>query len=78
MPKLKESTNQARGRRITAALKKGLIDRGWTQAHLATLLRLSRERTNHAVNHPLAHRMEDVFKIADFVGVDLSEAVGRQ
>lgn len=76
MPKLQETANQRRERLITAALKKGLIDKGWTQAHLAQLMRLSRERMNHAVNHPMSHRMADVFKIADRIGVDISEAIG--
>jgi plasmid maintenance system antidote protein VapI len=69
VPKLRLSTSLQREKNISDALKKGMIEKGWSNQHLAALLNMCPGNLSKIINHPMSVRLETVCLIADKLGV---------
>ena len=69
MPTIKKTPSAKREEAITRALKIGLIDKGWTVAHLADLCGMHHGQTSRIINHPMKVRLETVLDIAAKLGI---------
>ena len=52
-----------------------LIEKGWTQEHLATLLGKDRSVVGRAINYPLKREFRMLLQIADKLNVNLADAL---
>ena len=69
MPKLKPTPSMQREKNIRDALKGGMIDKGWSNQHLAKLLGIDPGNLSKIINHPLSVKLETVYIIADKLGI---------
>lgn len=69
MPKMTLSPSMQREREVSATLKKALIDKGWTNQHLAQLLCMNAGNLSRIMNHPMSVRLDTIFIIAKKLGV---------
>lgn len=75
MPALRKTLNEKRTIAIKKALTAGMIEKGWTQQHLALLTGMHRQLIGKIINHPLERKVSDVFTVADKLGVNIGEAL---
>ena len=76
MPALRKSKKELAAIEIKKLFTNGLIDKGWTQLHLAKLMRKQPGVISRAINHPFRREFELLFDIADKLGVNLGDALG--
>ncbi len=69
MPKIKLTTSQQREKNIRDALKGGMIEKGWSNQHLAELLNMCPGNLSKVINHPLSVRLETILAIAAKLGI---------
>jgi plasmid maintenance system antidote protein VapI len=69
MPKLKLSPSAQREKNISDVLKKGMIEKGWSNQHLAILLNMCPGNLSKVINHPMTVKLETICLIADKLGV---------
>lgn len=69
MPKRILSPSMQREKDVSATLKKALIDKGWTNQHLARLLCMDAGNLSRIINHPMSVRLDTIFLIAKKLGV---------
>lgn len=77
MPALRKSKDQIREIEIKKLFTAALIEKGWTQKHLAKLLGMEPGNVSRAINHPLKREFHFLLAIADKLGVNLGEALLR-
>lgn len=70
MPAVRKPAHVQREERIVRALKKGLIDKGWTVQHLAGLCGMKPGNMSKTINHPMSVRLETILTIANKLGID--------
>lgn len=75
MPTLKRTKDQQREIAIKKLFVSALIEKGWTQAHLAMLLGKDRSVVGRAINHPLKREFRVLLQIADKLNVNLADAL---
>lgn len=75
MPTLKRTKDQQREIAIKKLFVSALIEKGWTQAHLAMLLGKGRSVVGRAINHPLKRELRVLLQIADKLNVNLADAL---
>lgn len=71
MPALKKRPEQARSEAITRRLKIALLEKGWTQEHLAKLSGHDQRYISRLINEPLKRDLGDVLYVSDKLGVHL-------
>ena len=69
MPKMTLSPSMLREKEVSATFKKALIDKGWTNQHLAKLLCMDAGNLSRIINHPMSVRLDTIFIIAKKLGV---------
>ena len=69
MPAVKKPTWIRQEEEISKILKKALIDKGWTVAHLAELIKKDVSSVSRILNHPLKVRLETVLNIAEKLSI---------
>lgn len=69
MPRLKLTPSMQREFNVSAALKKGLIDKGWTNQHLAKLLNMDAGNVSKIINHPMSVRFDTICMVANKLGI---------
>ena len=69
MPKIKQCASIQREINVSAALKHALIDKGWSNAHLAELLGMNPGNLSRIINHPMTVKFETLCIIADKLGL---------
>lgn len=69
MPRVRLCPSMQRELNVSAALKKGIVDKGWTVSHLAELLRMDKGNLSRIINHPMSVKFETICKIADKLGI---------
>ena len=75
MPALRKSKDQIREIEIKKLFTAALLDKGWTQKHLAKLLGMDSGNLSRTINHPLKREFHTLLRIADKLGVNLGEAL---
>lgn len=75
MPALRKRPEQLRSEAITVAFKKALIDKGWTQAHLAQLIGCKPPWVCNIINEPMTKPLRNVLAVADKLGVNLLDNI---
>ena len=75
MPALRKSKDQIREIEIKKLFTAALIDKDWTQKHLAKLLGMDSGNLSRTINHPLKREFHTLLRIADKLGVNLGEAL---
>ena len=75
MPALRKSKDQIREIEIKKLFTAALLDKGWSQKHLAKLLGMDSGNLNRTINHPLKREFHTLLRIADKLGVTLGEAL---
>lgn len=75
MPALRKSKDQIREIEIKKLFTAALIEKGWTQKHLAKLLGMEPSCVGRAINYPLKREFHTLLRIADKLGVNLGEAL---
>lgn len=70
MPKIKKPPSVRREEAIIRSFKIGLLDKGWTVAHLAELCGADAPRISRIINHPSKVRLETILNIAAKLGID--------
>ena len=70
MPKLKKTPKELREEALVKSLKKGLIDKGYTVAHLAKLCKMDPGNLSRMINHPMSVKLDTVLFIASKLGID--------
>lgn len=71
MPAIKKRPEQARSEAITRRLKIALLEKGWTQEHLAKLSGRDQRYISRLINEPLKRDLGDVLYVSDKLGVHL-------
>lgn len=71
MPAIKKRPEQARSEAITRRLKIALLEKGWTQEHLAKLSGHDQRYISRLLNEPLKRDLGDVLYVSDKLGVHL-------
>ena len=71
MPAIKKRLEQARSEAITRRLKIALLEKGWTQEHLAKLSGHDQRYISRLINEPLKRDLGDVLYVSDKLGVRL-------
>lgn len=71
MPAIKKRPEQARSEAITRRLKIALLEKGWTQEHLAKLSGHDQRYISRLINEPLKRDLGDVLYVSDKLGVHL-------
>lgn len=71
MPAIKKHPEQARSEAITRRLKIALLEKGWTQEHLAKLSGHDQRYISRLINEPLKRDLGDVLYVSDKLGVRL-------
>lgn len=69
MPRLTLSGTAKLENAVRGVLKKGMIDKGWSNQHLAKLLNMYPGNLSKAINHPLTVKFETICKIAEKLGI---------
>lgn len=69
MPKIKNSLEREREERIVKEFKKALIEKKWTQQHLADLCGMDSGNISRVINHPMRVKTEIVLNIARKLGI---------
>lgn len=77
MPALRKRPEQLRSEAITKAFRHALIEKGWTQAHLAKLLGVNPPCVCRIISSPMTKQLETVLKVADKLGVDLLGGINQ-
>lgn len=77
MPALRKNKDQIRETEIKKLFTAALLDKGWSQKHLAKLLGMDSGNLNRTINHPLKREFHTLLRIADKLGVNLGEALLR-
>lgn len=75
MPALRKTKDQIREAEIKKLFTLGLIEKGWTQKHLAKLVGKDPGNISKAINHPLKREFGFMLMLADKVGVNLGDAL---
>ena len=75
MPALRKSKDQIREIEIKKLFTAALIEKGWTQKHLAKLIGMDSGNLSRVINHPLQREFQLLLRIADKLGVNLGEAL---
>ncbi len=65
MPAIKKPTWVRQEEEITKIFKKALIDKGWTVAHLAELMKKDSSGVSRCINHPSKVSFETILTIAN-------------
>ena len=76
MPALRKSKKELAAIEIKKLFTNGLIDKGWTQLHLAKLMNKQPGVISRAINNPFRREFELLFDIAEKLGVNLGDALG--
>ena len=71
MPAIKKRPEQARSEAISKRFKIAMIEKGWTQEHLAKLSGHDQRYISRLLNEPLKRDLGDVLYISDKLGVRL-------
>lgn len=71
MPAIKKRPEQACSEAITRRLKIALLEKGWTQEHLAKLSGHDQRYISRLINEPLKRDLGDVLYVSDKLGVHL-------
>lgn len=71
MPALRKRPEQLREEAMTKAFKKALVEKDWTQAHLAKLIGSEQATVSKIINHPLKREFRLVLMVADKLNVPL-------
>lgn len=71
MPAIKKRPEQARSEAITRRLKIALLEKGWTQEHLAKLSGHDQRYISRLINEPLKRDLGDVLYVSDKLGIHL-------
>lgn len=69
MPKIRLTTTEQREKNVRDALKCGMIEKGWSNQHLAELLGMCPGNLSKIINHPLSVRLETILAIASKLGI---------
>ena len=69
MPKLKLCTADQREKNVSDALKKAMIDKGWSNNHLATLMKMQPSNLSKVINHPMSVKFDTLCLIATKLGL---------
>lgn len=69
MPRITLSPSMQREQNISKALKKGLIDKGWTVSHFAKLLGMNQGNLSKIMNHPMSVKLDTICIIANKLGI---------
>lgn len=77
MPALRKNKDQIREIEIKKLFTAALLDKGWSQKHLAKLLGMDSGNLSRTINHPLKREFHTLLRIADKLGVNLGEALLR-
>lgn len=75
MPALRKNKDQIRETEIKKLFTAALLDKGWTQKHLAKLLGMDSGNLSRVINHPLQREFHILLRVADKLGVNLGEAL---
>lgn len=75
MPALRKTKKQQAAIEIKKLFHNGLLDKGWTQKHLAELMGRQEGVISKAFNHPFRREFELLYDIADKLGVNLGDAL---
>ena len=70
MPRVNKPPSVKRAEAITRVLKVGLLDKGWTVAHLAELCGSDGPRISRIINHPQNVKLDTILNIAAKLGID--------
>ena len=70
MPAIRKPERVQQEEQITKTLKKALIDKGWTVAHLAELCDVQSANLSRTINHPMSVRFETIVKIFKKLGIN--------
>ena len=71
MPAIKKLPEQERSEAITKRLKIALLEKGWTQEHLAKLTGHDQRYISRLMNEPLKRDLGDILYVSDKLGVRL-------
>ena len=71
MPAIKKRPEQERSEAITKRLKIALLEKGWTQEHLAKLTGHDQRYISRLMNEPLKRDLGDILYVSDKLGVRL-------
>lgn len=71
MPAIKKRPEQARSEAISKRFKIAMVEKGWTQEHLAKLSGHDQRYISRLLNEPLKRDLGDVLCISDKLGVRL-------
>lgn len=69
MPRLKLTESAQREKNVSDALKKAMIDKGWSNNHLATLMKMQPGNLSRIINHPISVKYETLCLIANKLGI---------
>lgn len=75
MPALKKTKRQQTAIEIKKLFNGGLINKGWSQKHLAELMHKDPAMISKAFNEPFKRDFGFLYDIADKLGVNLGEAL---
>lgn len=70
MPAVRKPAHVQREERIVVALKKGLLDKGWSVQHLAELCGMKAGNMSRMINHPMSVKLETILTVASKLGID--------
>ncbi len=70
MPAVKKPVWVRQEEEITKVFKKALIDKGWTVAHLAQIIKKESGNVSRIINNPSKVRLETILLIANKLDVD--------
>jgi len=70
LPAIKKPVWVRQEEEISKLLKKALIDKGWSVAHLAELLKVDAGNLSRIINHPMRVRFETILMVANKLGFD--------
>ena len=71
MPAIKKRPEQERSEAITKRLKIALLEKGWTQEHLAKLTGYDKAKISRIINKPLHYDLFILLYVSDKLGVRL-------
>lgn len=69
MPRVRLCPSMQREKNISDILKKGLIDKGWSNKHLAKLLNMDAGNVSRILNHPMSVRLDTICRVAAKLGI---------
>lgn len=76
MPALKKTKRQQAAINIKKLFRDGLIEKGWTQNHLAELMHKKPAVISKAFNDPFKRDFGFLYDIAEKLNVNLGDALG--